>query len=303
MWRSAVNKAPEERRQHASNRTHRRARRWVGVGALGLVVAIGVALLADTFVAMRAEHSFSRALLTSPRLTFDPEVTISGFPFVGHARTGEFTGVVITARGVGVGCPSTDGCRAEMGATLGATTVPDGFRIEESDIVHTASVDGYVRLDSVNLGRMLGITDLTVNTPAPAGRAGAGGPGDGLLRRSSGVLLTGTVPLSAPPPDSDVPPSASAYPGPVVKVSVVVDLSVVDGRLHLEATDFYRGPEEHVEADVADDQRDHVLSEFTATLPPMPMPWGTAPTRAHSEGSDVVLAGDSGSRDVRPADF
>ncbi|MEE3849410.1 DUF2993 domain-containing protein [Gordonia sp. LSe1-13] len=303
MWRSAVNKAPEERRQHASDRTHRRARRWVGVGVLGLVVAIGVALLADTVVAMRAEHSFSRALLASPRLTFDPEVTISGFPFVGHARTGEFTGVVITARGVGVPCPSAGGCRAEMGATLGATTVPDGFRIEESDIVHTSSVDGYVRLDSVNLGRMLGITDLTVNTPAPTDRAGAGGPGDGLLRRSSGVLLTGTVPLSPPPPDSDVPPSASAYPGPAVRVSVVVDLSVVDGRMHIEATDFYRGPEEHVEADVADDQRDQVLSQFTATLPPLPMPWGTAPTQAHSEGSDVVLAGDSGSRDLRPADF
>ncbi|UVF76838.1 LmeA family phospholipid-binding protein [Gordonia mangrovi] len=278
-------------------------RRIIGAGVVCIIALGGLAVLVDTLAAMRAEHSFSRALLTSPRLTYDPEVTISGFPFTSHARAGEFGGAVITARGAAVDCPPVGGCHAEMGATLGSMAVPDGFEIQASDLIHTSSVAAYTRLDSVNLGRMLGILDLTVNTPAPADRPGGGGPGDGLLRRTSGVLLTGTVALAPLDLASDVPASASAYPGPTATVSVEVDLSVVDGRLQLTATDFYRGPEDHVEPGVADDQRDYVLSRFSTALPPMPMPWDIAPTGATSEGSDVLLTGEAGPRDLRPDEF
>lgn len=267
-----------------------------------LVVAV-FALLADTLVAMRTEHSFSRSLVSSPRVIYDPEVTLAGFPFVRHAASGEFSGAVITARGVRVDCPPPGGCHAELGATLGMSSVPDGFDIDPSDLVHTSSIEAYTRLDSVNLGRFLGIADLSVNTPAPEHKAGAGGPGDGLLQRTNGVLLTGTVPL--PPLDTATPypPSASEYPGPSVKVSVVVDLSVSDGRLHLTATDFYRGPEEHVEAEVPDDLRGYVLTQFTTTLPRLPMPWGITGRAAHSEGSDVVVTGARGDAEVRPDEF
>ncbi|WP_343287285.1 LmeA family phospholipid-binding protein [Gordonia sp. SID5947] len=117
------------------------------------------------------------------------------------------------------------------------------------------------------------------------------------------MLLTGTVPLPPIATDTRIPPSASAYPGPKVKVSVVVDLSVVNGRLRISATDFYRGPEEHVDAEIADELRGYVLSRFTATLPPMPLPWQTTATEAHSEGSDVLLAGERGPADLVPRDF
>ncbi|AZG45720.1 hypothetical protein D7316_02320 [Gordonia insulae] len=287
---------PERGRRH-------RGRRALGITILGVIVITVGALLADTVIAMRTEHGFSRALRESDRVTYDPEVTISGFPFVTHARDGAFDGAVITARGVSIPCPPPGDCHAELGASLGAFSVPDGFRIGPSDIVHTASVDAHTRLDSVNLGRMLGILDLTVNTPAPVDRAGAGGPGDGLLTRTSGVLLTGTVPLPPFQPDNPVPPSASTYTGPKVKVSVVVDLSVIAGRLRLTATDFYRGPEEHVDAEVADDLRSYVLSRFTATLPPLPMPWDIRPTEANSEGSDVLVKGTEGPADLIPRDF
>lgn len=262
-----------------------------------------VAVIADAAVGMRTERSFSLALRSSPRVTYDPEVTLSGFPFTTHARTGSFGGAVITARGVPVPCAPAPTCHAELGATLGALQVPDGFHIGPRDVVHTSSVSAYTRLDSVDLGRFLHIVDLTVNTPAPEGRAGAGGPGDGLLRRSTGVLLSGTVPL--PPVDtaSRFPPSASEYPGPTAKVSVSVDLSVVDGRLHLAATGFYPGPERHYATEVPADLRDYVLHQFTATLPALPLPWGIAPTGAHSEGSDVLLVGASGPSDLMPAQF
>ncbi|RPA02601.1 DUF2993 domain-containing protein [Gordonia sp. OPL2] len=306
MSGSAVNKALRGGRDTRTRAAHGRShlgRRILGVGIIVVIVVTVAALVTDTVAAMRTEHGFSRALLTSPGLTYEPEVTISGFPFLTHARDGRFSGAVITARGVSVACPPRDGCHAELGATLGPMTVPDGFSIEPSDIVHTESLSAYTRLDSVNLGRMLGIVDLTVNTPAPADKAGGGGPGDGLLRRSTGVVLTGTVPLPSSSASTDVAPSASTYDGPTVRVSVLVDLSVVDGRLHLEATDFYRGPERHADAEVAEDLRDLVLSAFTATLPVLPLPWDLAPTEAHSEGSDVLLAGHVGPRDLRPDAF
>lgn len=306
MSGSAVNKALRGgrggRTRAARGRSHP-GRRILGFGIIAVIVVTVAALLADTVTAMRTEHGFSRALLASPHLTYEPEVTISGFPFLTHARADRFTGAVITARGVPVACPPREGCHAELGATLGPMTVPDGFSIASSDIVHTDSLSAYTRLDSVNLGRMLGIVDLTVSTPAPADKAGGGGPGDGLLRRSSGVVLTGTVPLPSARASTDAPPSASTYDGPTARVSVLVDLSVVGGRLHVQATDFYRGPERHADDEVADDLREHVLSAFTATLPALPMPWDVAPTDAHSEGSDVLLAGDVGPRDLRPDDF
>lgn len=306
MSGSAVNKALRVGRGTRTRAAHGRShlgRRILGVGIIVVIVVTVAALVADTVAAMRTEYGFSRALLTSPGLTYEPEVTISGFPFLTHTRDGRFSGAVITARGVSVACPPRDGCHAELGATLGPMTVPDGFSIGPSDIVHTESLNAYTRLDSVNLGRMLGIVDLTVNTPAPADKAGGGGPGDGLLRRSTGIVLTGTVPLPSSRASADVAPSASTYDGPTVRVSVLVDLSVVDGRLHLEATDFYRGPERHADTEVAEDLRDLVLSAFTATLPVLPLPWDLSPAEAHSEGSDVLLAGDAGPRDLRPDAF
>ncbi|WP_343287284.1 LmeA family phospholipid-binding protein [Gordonia sp. SID5947] len=176
MSRSAVNKASGGGRQHESRRRHEhryRGRRILGVGIVGVVVVALVLLLTDTVAAMRTEHDFSRALVTSPRLTYEPEVTISGFPFLADARTGDFAGAVITARGVPVDCASPAGCRAELGATLGSWSAPNGFDIESGDLLHTSSMEAYTRLDSVNLGRMLGILDLTVNTPAPEDKAGA----------------------------------------------------------------------------------------------------------------------------------
>ena len=303
MGRFAVNKATGEGRRQRAEHPRRALRRGIGIGIVAIVALGAAALLADTLVAMRAEHSLSKALLDSPRLSYDPEVTISGFPFTSHARAGEFGGAVITARGVSVDCPELTDCHAEMGATLGSISVPDGFEFQPSDLIHTSSMQAYTRLDSVNLGRMLGIIDLTVNTPAPADRAGGGGPADGLLRRTSGVLLTGTVALPPVNRATDVPPSASMYPGPTVRVSVAADLSVDDGRLRITATDFYRGPEEHVESDIADDLHAYVLSRFSTLLGPVPMPWGITPTEATSEGSDVLLIGDTGARDLRPDEF
>lgn len=327
MARPAVSKPsvddPEQARattDSAAVRRGRGVRRTLIVALAGALVVAVAGFVADSVAAARGEYRLSQSLRTSPRVTFDPEVTLSGIPYLARAAEGSFSGVVITARGVAVDGCRIGSCRAELGATLGATTVPDGWSIGPDDVLATRSVSAYTRLDSVNLGRFLGILDLTVNTPAPEDAAGGGGPQDGLLRRTSGVVLTGTValPPSSAPPDAEAAPdgrpipakvpSASAYPGRTAKVSVSVDVSVRDGRLRLAATGFYTGPEEHVTADaLAGDEnaglRREVLDRFTATLPPLPLPWGLAATGAHSEGSDVLLVADTGPRDLRPGRF
>lgn len=280
----------------------RRGRRTLVVTFVAvLVVGLG-ALVTDTVAGMRTESAISRALLASPRIVYMPEVTVGGFPVLAH-RSGTFPSATITARGVPVGCPPLAGtgrdrdCRIELGATLDNAHIPRP--IDPTIAIHADTVAAYLRLDSVNLGRFLRIVDLTVNTPAPPDKAGGGGPGDGLLRRTSGVVLTGTVALP-PVADDSHPPSASAHRGPKVRVSVTVDLTVSDGALRISATGFYRGPQQHSDADVPDEYRDQVLSRFSATLPALRLPWGIAPTTAHSEGSDVLLAGESRASALRP---
>lgn len=321
MSRSAVNKADADAvnsDDSPAGTPARRLRRTVIVAVIVALVIVVGAFVTDTVAASRAEHRLSTSLATAPGIEYRPEVTLGGFPFLRHATDGEFTGIVITARGVPVsGCtyPQAPDCYAELGATLGPVTVDDGFDIGPTDLMRTSSVTAYSLLNSVNLGRMLGILDLSVNTPATPDRVGGGGPQFGNLERSTGVVLTGTValpPSSAPEPggvpDPTRAPSASEYPGAHTRVSVTVDLSVVDGRLRLQATGFYTGPEEHVvsaelSGDGAQQMRDAVLDRFTRTLPPLPMPWDLPATGAHSAGSDIMLTAESGPGDLRPDRF
>ncbi|GAA1457151.1 LmeA family phospholipid-binding protein [Williamsia maris] len=280
-------------------------RRTLTFLALGLVVVVVALLGIDTGFAINAERSFARALMESrasdgesPALRYEPEVTISGFPATRSIADGHYSGIGITARAVDATGPATfsgnrqprmahactgdNPCHVDIRSRLtgvrvgGSRSLTRPFPPESG--LRVASASASTTLDTVALGRFLGIDDLTVNTPAPRGKAGGGGPGDGLLSRTSGILMTGTVQTARP----DVRE---------VKVSVTVDVSVRNGSLHLEATGFYDGPEEHSGTTVAPDDSDVVLGRFTATLPPLPMAWGTTATSARSSGSDLMLEG------------
>ncbi|MFT4200039.1 DUF2993 domain-containing protein [Gordonia sp. (in: high G+C Gram-positive bacteria)] len=282
-----------------------RARRAL-LATIVLVTALIAGLVTvDTIRAGRSEHALSQALTAAPRVMFEPEVTLGGFPYWTHARDGRFPGLTVTARGVRAdgppdlrGVPQTCGttaCRAELGVRASSVEAGAANRWHGTSPITLRGVDAYAKLDSVNLGRMLDITDLSVNTPAPADRAGGGGPGDGLLERTSGVLLTGTVSLPptrpSPRTDGTHPPSARDFAGDKARVSVVVDLSVVDGQLQITATDFYRGPEEHARGEVAAQYRQAVLQRFSGRVPYPRLPWGVVPTVANSAGSDVLISG------------
>lgn len=268
-----------------------------------LVAAVG-ALGTDTAIAINAERSFAKALMRSldsqgmrPALRYEPEVTISGFPAFRVVESGHYPAIGVTARAVdAVGdatfadpqptiaqpCTRDDPCHADVRARLTDVRASESRSLfspfPPTVGLKVSAATTSTTLDSVAVGRFLGIGDLTVNTPAPEGKAGSGGPQDGLLSRTKGVLMTGTV--STPAPDNRD-----------VKVSVTVDLSIRSGALHLQATGFYAGPEEHSDTVVPDADRRAVLERFTATFPILPLAWGATPTTARSSGSDLMIEG------------
>lgn len=272
------------------------------------IVLVG-ALLADLFAASRAEHRLARALMGSPSVTYEPEVMLSGFPFW-PSRHDSFASVQIAARGVTLentgapACATPGTCTVTRSATLHDADLGDLAAIDASSPISFASLDAETRVDSVNLGRLMNIVDLYINTPAPEGKVGGGGPQDGLLERTEGIMLSGTVPLpGSPASDGQYLPSASAYRHPKAKVSVSARVDVVDGRVRITATDFYRGPEEHFSGEVPEEFRSAVLKLFSVTLPALPLAWGTPPTSALSRGSDLVVTGSRGGGTVTPREY
>lgn len=282
-----------------------RVRRVLAWTVTGVVLLLVVAVVADLTTASRAEHRLARALATSPSLTYQPEVMFSGFPFLTAAADGEFAQVQISARGAPIpGCADRGECTADLAAGLHDAVLGDVWQLTGSSPLRFSRMTAETRVDSVNLGRLMNIVDLYINTPAPEGKVGAGGPGDGLLERTDGIVLSGTVPLPGSPASEDgYPPSAAHYSHPKVKVSVSVRVDVVDGRVRIEATDFYRGPEEHFADDVPAEFRSHVLKLFSATLPELPLAWDTPATSALSRGSDLILTGEQPGGTVTPRTY
>ena len=283
----------------------RRAAQIAAVTAVAVVIVLVIGFLVDNLAASRAEHRVAVAVEESPRVDFEPEVTLGGFPFVTRAGDGRFPSMSISARGVTItGCGDRGACTATVDARLDDVTTGDVWNVGATTPIHAGAITAETRIDSVNLGRLMGITDLYINTPAPEGKAGGGGPGDGLLERTDGIMLSGTVPYpDSPEYEHGLPPSASGYTAPKVKISVSARVFVVDGLVHVEATGLYDGPEDHYSADVPPEFRAHILKRFSSVLPPLPMAWSTVPDKALSRGSDLIVAGNNDQRIVKPVDY
>jgi hypothetical protein len=260
----------------------------------GVLIVVLAAVGIDFAAAAYAERHYSLALRSASDLEFDPEVTITGFPFIAAATRDEYDRIGITARGTDLG----NGRRGDLRSNLsGVERVGGDWLIGATTQLRVDKVSGSLKIDSVNLGRFLGLDDLTVTTPAPEDKAGGGGPGDGILSSSSGVILTATVNLP------NVGNLGHIRDVDRERVSVSVDLSIRGGALRIDATGIYSGSAEHVDSDVSPEQLPAVLAQFSRTLPVLPLPWSLPAASAATQGSDVVLSADPKPLVVTADDF
>lgn len=282
-----------------------RGRRVTVVAVLAVVGVLVLAFLADTLAASRAEHRLATAIAEAPEISQEPEVTLSGFPFLTRAGSGEFSTITVDALGVGIGDCGTvtrGQCTVTVRGQLADAVVGSVWDVAGDTSITAARLDAETRIDSVNLGRLMGITDLYLSTPAPEDKIGGGMPA--LVERTDGLMLSGTVPLpGSPEREGRYPPSASEYRAPTVQVSVTAHVTVVGGRVQIVADGFYDGPEEHFSDDVPEEFRSSVLKLFSTTLPGVPLAWNTHVSRAFARGSDLVLAGEQDHPRLTPATF
>ncbi len=251
----------------------------VGVRKLifGLVVLLGLAVLADFGAAAWSEYRVSRALREGGVLESDPAVTIHGFPFLLQARDGHYENVEIVADNVHTDLLGDITVEANLiGAHAEAGELLDGsIRSVPVDLLY-----GRVMLDATELGQLYGIPDLQVSAPPASKSDGTGGSGGSGPTTAGGVVLTGTVPV-----------------GPVeATVSVQADLVLDGDRVHVVASDLYFGPEGRADFSVPDVLKPAVLGLFTTTIEPQNLPFGVRPTFVEARGSRIVIEGEA--RDV-----
>lgn len=150
-----------------------------------LAAVAGVVLtawLADSAVAMHAEHTVAQQAKTSSQLENTPNVYIGGVPFTLGALTKEIPYLEVKSSDVEV---------PKLGMVNASTTLRDiTIRPEQlfSGELEGSPVSTYTRsisLDGVALGRMLGITDLSIANPDDMSPTGG---------TSAEAELTGTLP-------------------------------------------------------------------------------------------------------------
>lgn len=153
------------------------------VVALASVVGVlGTAWIADSAIAMRAEHNLSQAVKETSRLGTSPSTYIGGMPYTLALVTKEVPLVEVQALDVEV---------PDMGLVSAATTLRD-VEVSPSQLLsgdlqgaHVSTLSRSISLDAVALGRLLGMTDLAIANPKNISPTGG---------VASEAELTGTIP-------------------------------------------------------------------------------------------------------------
>jgi hypothetical protein len=248
---------------------------------IGLLCLAGIAVVVDFGAAAYSEYRVSRALRVGADLSADPEVTIHGFPFLSQAVDGRYQNVDIRARVMRPDIPGEISVEATLtGAHLSMGDLTDG----NVRTVPVDRVEGRMRLEPTELGRLFKIPDLQVHS-APGDKSdGTGGSGGSGLTTGGALLLTGTMPGKTP-----------TKPGtPLVGdvVSVTADLSTEGDQVKIVATSIYRGTgTDATTAVVSDAERPMVLEQFTRTIDTNELPFGLHPTKVYATGGQIVIEG------------
>lgn len=134
-----------------------------GVRRLLIIVIVVVAVLvaADFGTAAAAEYQISKRMRTELNLASDPSVDIKGFPFITQALGGDYKDISVQANGVPVGNTLRD---LEVDADLKNVRIPFSDVLSGNFSALTVDeVDGQVQINASDLGRLIGVPDLTIN--------------------------------------------------------------------------------------------------------------------------------------------
>ncbi len=236
----------------------------ITLSAALLAVVIGAVGVDFGGATIYAEYRLARTVRSAAGLSFDPSVAILGFPFIRQAMHHHFDEIEIKANG-GVGHQVVG--KASLEATLHNIDLTEASWLIRPDAnLPVGKLESRIIIDSLHLGRFVGITDLMVEAPPSKDTNDAtGGTTESGISGSKGLVFTGT-PKKA---DFDKP------------VSVAVDLSVAgppdQTTLVFTATDIQTGPGT-ADQPVPDDKKAAVLAAFSGSLPGQKLPFGVRPT-------------------------
>ncbi|MGV9680386.1 LmeA family phospholipid-binding protein [Nocardia sp. NPDC003482] len=247
---------------------------------VGVLLVLALAVVADFTAAAYTEYRVSRALRAGGDLSADPEVTIHGFPFTVQSWRGDYRNVEIRAR---ANHPEIPG-EILVEATLNGVHIPvDDLVGGNLRAVPVDRVAGRMRIDSLELGRLLNIPNLSLTGPPADKSDGTGGSGGtGMTTQGNTYLLTGTIALG---------PEARS----TARVSVKVNLLLDGDQVRVVATDIYRGEEADTTTaalNSPDLDKTAVLARFTRTIDTRDLPFGVHPTKVQALGGDIIVEGE-----------
>jgi hypothetical protein len=245
------------------------------IGAIATVTAVALAAVgADFGGAIFAEYRLARSVRTAANLSFDPWVSILGFPFVTQATGRRYKEIEIKASGVDHAVVGKVG----LEATLHSVDLADvSWLIGPDAELPVGELESRIIVDSTHVGRFMGIPDLLVEAPSRETNDATGGTTESGISSNKGLVFTGT-------------PKKAGYDK---KVSIAVDLSIAgpdQTTLIFTATNVLTGagtadqqvPEENLPA---------VLAAFSTSLPGQKLPFGVLPTSEGARGSDIIIEG------------
>ena len=248
------------------------------VGAVGVLLAVVLVLIGavgvDFGITIYAEYQLSRTVRDTAPLGSDPYVAILGFPVIPQAMRRQYDVLEIKANAVNhpmVGKATLEATMHSIDLTYASWLIRPNAKLP------VGKLESRIIIDSVHLGRYLGITDLMVEAPPQDTNDATGGTTESGISSSRGLVFTGT-------------PTSAHFDK---RVSVSVDLSIAgDDRTTLvfTPTGVLTGPDT-ANQKVPDDKRNGVLAAFRGKLPDQKLPFGVAPTSQGARGSDIIIEG------------
>lgn len=252
--------------------------RKVLIGVTTALIAVAVvaagAVAVDYGTSIYAEYRLSTTVRKVAKLDSDPFVAILAFPFIPQAMRRHYNELEIKANAVDHAMTG----KATLEATMHSIDLTyASWLIRPEAKLPVGELESRIIIDSVHLGRYLGITDLMVDAPPRETNDATGGTTESGISGSHGLVFTGT-------------PKSAGFDR---RVSVSVDLSMApddQATLVFTPTGVLTGPDT-ANQPVPDGKRDAVLHAFSTSLPGQRLPFGVAPQTVGARGSEVIIEG------------